>query len=358
MSRTEQHAPGDPVSAVGSGRAAGRPSIREVAALAGVSHQTVSRVINDHPGIRPATRERVLQVIEAVNYRPSGVARALATRRSRRIGVVVDGAGQVGPNSTLRAIEDATRELSYSVSAVTIPPDTAHGAGSAVEHLLSHGIDALCIIAPRSSSLDPLLEHARGLPILVVSSGLDPDARPGLLTASVDQKHGAELAVEHLIGLGHERILHIAGPADWLDAQGRELGWRSALGRAGLPTPPVVVGDWSADFAYGFARGLPGRPEFTAVLCANDQMALGLLHGLTELGLDVPGDVSVVGFDDLPESRHFHPPLTTIRQDFHALGRGVVRALVDAITGQPAPAASVIEPVLVVRSSTAPPRAR
>ena len=356
MSSSEGDAPGDARAILESGRGSGRPSIREVAALAGVSHQTVSRVINDHPGIRPATRERVLQVIEAVNYRPSGVARALATRRSRRIGVVVDSAGQFGPNSTLRAIEDAARERSYSVSAVTVPPDAAQGASSAVDHLMSHGVDALCIIAPRSSSLDRLLAHAEGLPILVVSSGLDPDVRPSLLTASVDQKHGAELAVEHLIGLGHERILHIAGPADWLDAQGRELGWRAALERAELGTPPVVVGDWSADFAYDYARGLSGRPDFTAVFCANDQMSLGLLHGLDELGLGVPGDVSVVGFDDLPESRHFHPPLTTIRQDFHALGHSVVQALVDAITGQPAPATSVIEPVLVVRSSTAPPR--
>lgn len=336
-----------------------RPSIREVAALAGVSHQTVSRVINAHPGIRPDTRERVLKVIAAVNYRPSGVARALATRRSKRIGVVVDSAGQFGPNATLRAIEQAARGLSYSVSAVTTSAEQSGSATAAVDHLMAHGVDALCIIAPRASSVDPLLAQSDQLPTLVVSSGLDTSARPtSLLTASVDQRRGAELAVEHLIGLGHERILHVSGPTDWLDAQGRELGWRTALERAGLDVLPVVVGDWSADFAYDFARGLAGRPDFTAIFCANDQMSLGLLHGLGELGLSVPGDVSVVGFDDLAESRHFHPPLTTIRQDFQALGHRVVQALIATIEGRPAPRSSVIEPVLVVRDSTAPPPAR
>ena len=355
MPRAEQEPPAHRPSGIGP---SGRPSIRDVAALAGVSHQTVSRVINDHPGIRPETRERVLEVIAAVHYRPSGVARALATRRSHRIGVVVDAVGQVGPNSTLRAIEDAARELSYTVSAVTISPDRPGSAASAVEHLMAHGMDALCVIAPRSSSVELLLAESAELPTLFVSSGLDTGpGSAGLLTASVDQKLGAELAVDHLIGLGHRRILHIAGPTAWLDAEARRVGWRSALSRAGLEELPVVVGDWSADSAYEHARRLTRPLDFTAVFCANDQMSLGLLHGLDELGLDVPGDVSVVGFDDLPEARHFHPPLTTIRQDFQALGHEVVRSLIAAIEQRPTALAAMIQPHLVVRESTAAPAA-
>lgn len=328
-----------------------RMSIREVAALAGVSHQTVSRVINDHPSIRPQTRERVLKVIEEVNYRPSGVARALATRRSMRIGVVVDSAGQFGPNSTVRAVEEAARDVGYSVSAVTLSPGRFRNAANAVDHLMSHGVDALCIVAPRSSSVDLLMAHDYDVPTLVVSSGLDTQ----LLTASVDQRAGARMAVKHLLDLGHRRILHISGPSDWLDAQGREAGWRSALRGARAKALPVVVGDWSADFAYDYASNLSGELDFTAVFCGNDQMALGLLHGLSERGIDVPGDISVVGFDDLPEARHYLPPLTTVRQDFHTLGRHVVEALLAAIEGRPATHDTVIEPELVVRASTAAP---
>lgn len=331
-----------------------RPSIRQVAALAGVSHQTVSRVINGHPSIRPATRERVLRVIEEVNYRPSGVARALATRRSKRIGVIVDSPVHYGPNAVLRAVEEAAQEAGYSVSAVSIARERERSPISAVDHLMSHGIDALCLIAPRSSSLDLLMAHSNTLPVLVVSSKPDLD----LLSASVDQRRGAELAVEHLLALGHRRILHMAGPTDWLDAQGRELGWRAAVLGAGIEPLPVVVGDWTADFGYAFAHELGGRPDFTAVFCANDQMALGLLHGLAELGLSVPDDLSVVGFDDLPEARHYRPPLTTIRQDFESLGRRVVDALLAAIEGVAAPERAVIEPVIIVRESTGPiPRA-
>lgn len=326
-------------------------SIREVAALAGVSHQTVSRVINDHGSIRPETRDRVLKVIEEVNYRPSGVARALATRRSMRIGVVVDSAGQFGPNATVRAVEEAAREAGYSVSAVTISPGPTRNANTAVDHLMSHGIDALCIVAPRSSSVDLLMAHADDVPTLVVSSGLDTN----LLTASVDQRLGARLAVKHLLSLGHERILHMSGPTDWLDARGREAGWRSALRSARAKALPVVVGDWTADFAYDYATSLTGPLDFTAVFCANDQMALGLLHGLAGRGIDVPGDVSVVGFDDLPEARHYLPPLTTVRQDLNTLGQRVVETLIAAIEGKDATHATVIEPVLVVRESTAPP---
>ena len=329
-----------------------KPSMRQVASLAGVSHQTVSRVINGHPNIRSDTRDRVLAVIESLNYRPNSAARALASRRSSRIGVLVDSAMQYGPNSTLRAVEDVARGMGYSVSSITVSEDRAISAHAAAEHLMSQGIDALCVIAPRSSSVDLLRELSHGLPTLVVKA--EPDET--FLTVSVDQRLGATLAVDHLIGLGHRDILHVAGPLDWLDARGRERGWRERMGREGLSVREPVIGDWTADFGYTFARSLGGKPEFTAIFAANDQMALGILHGLNASGVRIPGDVSVVGFDDIPEARHFLPPLTTVRQDFQALGRRSIESLLAVVQGREAPVWSLITPELVIRESTAPPR--
>lgn len=328
--------------------------MREVAALAGVSHQTVSRVINGHPSVSSSTRDRVLRVVEEVKYRPNSAARALATRRSNRIGVVVDSAVKFGPNATLHAVEDSARAAGYTVSSVTVADDRALGARAAVDHLLAQGIDALCIIAPRSSSVDLLRARAGGLPTLAVTSVRNLS----MLTASVDQRRGAQLAVEHLLALGHRQILHVAGPHDWLDARGRERGWRAALEAADIDPIPAVTGDWTADRGFAIACNEIDPDRFTAVFCANDQMALGVLHGLSVRGVRVPEDVSIVGFDDLPEARHFRPALTTVRQDFDDLGQRAVEALIAAIEGGHPTARTVIEPELIIRESTAAVRGR
>lgn len=328
-------------------------NMRQVAALAGVSHQTVSRVLNDHPSIRPETRERVLRVMAEHNYRPNSAARALATNKTQRIGVLLDSAVEYGPNSTLRAIEQAARTMGYTVSSVTVG-DRAEPLESsdAAEHLMSQGVDALCVIAPRSSSLDPLRETSLGVPTLVVKAAPDEVFH----TVSVDQELGARLAVGHLVELGHRDIAHVSGPLDWLDAQGRHRGWLAELESHGLEPPELVVGDWTADFAYEIARSPGGLPECSAVFVGNDQMALGLIHGLADRGVSVPGDVSIVGFDDLPEAKHFLPPLTTVRQDFAELGARSVAALLAALHGDLPTQRSIIAPELVVRSSSAPAR--
>lgn len=327
-------------------------NMRQVAALAGVSHQTVSRVLNDHPSIRPATRDRVLRVMKEVNYRPNSAARALATNKSQRIGVLLDSAVEYGPNSTLRAIEQAARAQGYSVASVTLGGVGEDlDPGHAVDHLLSQGVDGLCVIAPRSSSLDLVREATSDVPTLVVKASSDET----FLTASVDQELGAALAVRHLIELGHRTIVHVAGPLDWLDAQGRRRGWASELDAAGLEPPELVVGDWTADYAYRLASTPGALPPCTAIFAGNDQMALGLIHGLTERGLSVPGDVSVVGFDDLPEAKHFLPPLTTVRQDFQALGERAVQLLLAELSGEDPGERAIIVPELMVRSSAAPP---
>lgn len=332
----------------------GKPNMRQVAALAGVSHQTVSRVLNGHPNIRPATRERVLAAIEELNYRPNSAARTLVTSKTNRIGVLVESAVEYGPNSTLRGLELAARETGFSVTAVTVGDDPAHRPRVSFEHLMNQGIDALCVVAPRSSSLEQLREFALGIPTLVVTAAADDM----FLTASVDQELGASSAVRHLIELGHREIVHVAGPLDWLDARGRHRAWRDELSSAGFDEPELVVGDWTSDFAYELARH-PGRlPDCTAIFAGNDQMALGLIHGFAERGVAVPGDVSVVGFDDLPEARHFLPPLTTVRQDFRALGERSLAMLLDALGGRTRERRSLIEPQLMVRESTAAPSNR
>jgi DNA-binding LacI/PurR family transcriptional regulator len=327
-----------------------RPSIYDVAKAAGVSHMTVSRVLNGHSNIRESTRERVLKAIEETNYTRNSIARALATRRAMRIGVLVDGPVQHGPNSTLRALESAARGVGYAISAFSIDDDTSKVDAGVVE-LVTQGVEALCVIAPRESSLDLLRRRSTGLPTLLVKA----EPEPGMHTVAVDQRAGARLAVEHLIALGHRSVCHLAGPRDWYDAREREQGWRDALSAAGLPVPDAAAGDWTSDRGYAFASGVD-LEGVTAVFAGNDQMALGVVHGLADRGLRVPDDISVVGFDDLPDSRHFLPPLTTVRQDFAALGELVLGRVIAAIEGEDVAQHEVIEPGLVVRDSSAAPR--
>jgi DNA-binding LacI/PurR family transcriptional regulator len=326
-----------------------RPNIRQVATLAGVSHTTVSRVLNDHASIAPATRERVLEAIRQLDYTPNSAARALATRRTNRLGVIVDSVTEFGPGSSLRAIEDAAHDRGYTVSAIAVSAERTVTAHDALSDLMAIGIDALCLITPRLSSVDLLREAANGIPTLVVKA--EPDDH--FFTVSVDQGMGAALAAQHLIGLGHRELLHLAGPLDWLDARSREHEWHNQLALAGITARDSVVGDWTSDSGYAFGRTVD--PDFTAVFAGNDQMALGLIHALHERGIRVPEDVSVVGFDDMPEARHFLPPLTTIRQDFRALGRLSVERVLAELEGVDVPPRALLQPELVVRASTAPP---
>lgn len=321
-------------------------NIRQVASLAGVSHMTVSRVINDHPSIAPATRERVLDVMAQLNYRPNSAARALALRKTNRIGVVGDSMTEFGPSSTLRAVEDAAHDRGYTVSSIAVSVEHAVTAHDALVNLMAIGIDALCLITPRTSSIDLLREVSSGLPTLVVKAEPEPD----FLTVSVDQAQGAALAARHLIDLGHREMVHLAGPQDWLDARGREREWRAQLELAGLRPRDPVVGDWTSDSGYAFGRD--AELDFTAVFAGNDRMALGLIHALHERGVRVPDDISVIGFDDVPDARHFLPPLTTVRQDFRALGTSIISTLLAELQGEEVPRRVLIEPQLVARAST------
>lgn len=325
-------------------------NIFDVARLAGVSHQTVSRVLNDLPNVRPATRTRVEDAIKQLRYRPSTAARSLVTRRSRTIGLITTGNPDYGPSSILLGFTEAARNARYLVSISSMLETDVASMRAAVELLLSQNVEAIVLIAAHRGALEAIQGIDLGVPLLAVESS----GRVGFHSVSIDQFRGAYDATEHLIGLGHRAIAHLAGPEDSMDATERVRGWRAALSEHGLVALEPLSGDWSP--ASGFARGLEVSTDFTAVFSANDQMALGLMHALGTRGIAVPHDMSVVGFDDIPEAEHFTPPLTTVRQDFSELGRTVMSTLLEVILDESLEEAAHPVPVLVPRESTAPPR--
>jgi DNA-binding LacI/PurR family transcriptional regulator len=329
------------------------PSIRDVAKLAGVSHQTVSRVLNDSPSIKPETRQRVLDVMNDVGYRPNRAARALVTSRSRTIGILTaQTTAHYGPTTSVIAIQAAAREAGYLVSTTSVSASTTEGFVEGLQHLVEQSIEGLVVIAPHERVFDAVRSLSIRVP-LVTLDALGTDAARSL---SVDQIAGARLATRHLIDLGHRDIVHLAGPRDWTEAEGRMRGFLDEIRAADLSLIPPVLGDWTAQFGYHAGRELARFRDHTAVFAGNDQMALGLLHAFAEEGIRVPEDVSVVGFDDIPEAAHFWPPLTTVRQDFSELGRRAVALLLAELAGESDLDHAAVRPELVVRRSTSPPR--
>ncbi|WP_333736898.1 LacI family DNA-binding transcriptional regulator [Streptomyces sp. IBSBF 2806] len=330
------------------------PTMADVARQAGVSHQTVSRVLGDHPNVRDATRARVLRAIEEMGYRRNFSARALATRRTRTLGVVASDTTLYGPASTLFALEEAARAEGYLVSTVSLRKLTMESVSEALDHLSEGGVEGVVAIAPQRSAVDALAELRHPFPVVIVGGGPGVD----IAGVSVDQHLGARLATGHLLAAGHRTVWHLAGPEEWQEAADRAAGWRDTLETAGVEPPMLLRGDWSPLSGYRAGQELAGwvGRGLTAVFVANDQMALGVLRALREAGVRTPQDVAVVGFDDIPEAEFFAPPLTTVRQDFSAVGKQGIALLLDLIEGRPAATAPrvAIEPQLVVRASTFP----
>lgn len=329
------------------------PTMADVARIAGVSHQTVSRVLSNHPNVRDETRAEVRRAIEELGYRPNSSARALVTRRTRTLGVVGCNMTLFGPASTRSGLEEAARAEGYLVSAVTLRAQTSETFGQALAHLGEWGVEGVVAIVPHRESVAVLARMRQPFPVVTVEGGHDL-AIPGV---SVDQHLGARLVTEHLLATGHRTVWHVAGPQDWLEAEARMAGWRASLEDAGAVVPAPLLGDWSPLSGYRAGQELAGRVtqgNLTAVFVANDQMALGVLRAFREAGVRVPADVAVAGFDDIPEAEFFTPPLTTVRQDFAAVGRASIRLLLDRIDGVDTESSPhvVIEPRLIVRGST------
>ena len=308
--------------------ASGAPTMADVAQRAGVSHQTVSRVLNDAQAVRPETREAVLKAIADLGYRRNQAARALVTRRSGLIGVIVDELRLYGPASTVSSVAQAAREAGYGITLDLLWDVTGSSVAAALEHQLSQAVEAVVLVAVHGEMPDAAALRGLSVPVIALD-GLLGDETP---SAGVDHHAGGMMATRHLLDLGHRRIAHIAGPAEWAQAESRQAGFLEALGQAGVAPGPVVTGDWSPRAGYeGCLRIFDEDPSTTALFVANDQMAMGALRALAEAGRTVPDHVSVVGFDDIPEASFSQPPLTTIRQDFGELGREAVRLVVGAI---------------------------
>lgn len=340
-------------------RAVRRPAMSDVAARAGVSHQTVSRVLNGSPRVAPDTRERVVQAIRELGYRRNVAARALVTARSATVGVITSSSVLYGPTNTLIAVEEAAREQGWFTSVATIGTYNAEAVDHVLEHFMSQAVEGVVVIAPQEDVGRAIDAFDAPIPIVLIAARDESEGRA--VPLAVDHVAGARLAVEHLLGLGHESVLHVAGPQDWFDARQRLSGWRAALEEHGAPVPEPVIADWSAGRGYEVGRDLAARITAgggpTAVFAANDQLSLGIARAFWEAGLRIPDDVSLVGFDDVYGSDQFIPPLTTVRQPFAELGRRSVELLFAAVEGR-SPSGSLILPELITRASTAPPPSR
>lgn len=323
----------------------------DVAAHAGVSHQTVSRVLNDAGVVRSETRERVLASIEALGYRRNAAARMLATNRSRRIGMVSADLAYYGPSMIAASTQDAAHAAGYEVALVQLSDTSPDALRGAVDRLLDQAVEAVVIAVAHRAALD--LARSLDLPVpVVLTQGVERDAD---LAAGIDQEAGARAATEHLLDLGHRHVAHVTGPLDWVEAEQRRSGWQRAHADRGLLPGPELPGDWSPASGHDAGLRIAADRDVTAVFVSNDAMALGVLTGLHEQGRRVPEDVSVVGFDDVPEAAYFWPALTTVRQEFAELGGRAVAVALASIEGGASARVELVEPTLVVRRSTAAP---
>jgi DNA-binding LacI/PurR family transcriptional regulator len=327
-----------------------RAVMADVANQAGVSVMTVSRVLNGFPGVADATRRRVEDAVAALGYHANTAARVLAGGRSRTLGVMAVETEQFGPSHMLFGIEAAAREAGHLLSFVTLNRNGTDMAAT-LERLRASHVQGVIVVAPVRRVVEAVSRIQGEVPLVVV--GGDPGM--GAPTVTIDQFEGARMATRHLLDLGHRTVHHVAGPRAWVDASARLRGWSDALRRYPAPRGSSVAGDWGAGGGYAAASHLARDRAVTAIFAANDQTALGVIRALHDAGRRVPDDVSVVGFDDTPESGYFLPPLTTVRQDFGEVGRRCVELLLSLADGEPVERHVVVPAELVIRDSTAPP---
>lgn len=329
---------------------AGKANIYDVAARAGVSHQTVSRVINNHPSVREATRQRVLDAMAQLKYVPNQAARALVTARSGLIGILASDMALYGPAGGVNAMEIAAREAGYSTITRTVNPESEDEVRAGVQQLRLLGVEGIVVVTTHNRPAVIAREMLPSMPIV----GIDADYSSDELAVEVDNVDAASRATQHLIDLGHTNILHITGPEASFIGKQRVSGYSSTMRRAGLK-PRLAKGDWA--IATGYRVGCEydfAAQGITGVFCANDSLALGLLRAFRERGIRVPDDVSIVGFDDIPEAAYFDPPLTTMRQEFGEIGRTAMTLLLRRLAGETDLDSAFVKLEFLIRDSTAP----
>lgn len=325
-------------------------SMADVAALAGVSGQTVSRVANGRANVDPGTRARVLEAMEQLGYRPNSAARALRSGRFHSIGVIMFSLSSYGNTRTLDAVASVAAAEGYSLTLITVESATQSEVSGAFVRLRENAVDGVVILIETHRLDESELALPSGLPVVVVDSNA---AYPYPIVDN-DQAQGARLATEHLLELGHETVWHVSGPRESYAAERRREAWRAALESRGARVPTVEVGDWTAGSGHEIGRRLARRDDVTAVFASNDQMALGVVRAMHEAGRAVPGELSVVGFDDVPDAANYWPPLTTVRQRFDRLGEIAVRALIAEIEGKEVHDRTLVPTELIVRASSGP----
>jgi DNA-binding LacI/PurR family transcriptional regulator len=329
------------------------PVIADVARLAGVSVPTVSRVLTGAARVAPDKRERVLAAIAELNYRPSAVARNLVTRRSRTIAVVAGNTSQYGYAEAIRGIEEEARAGGWTVTITVVESADPEHVERALSSVLDQSPDGIVVLKFDPPGVAVLAAIPETVPVVALSG-----VRGRRPQAVLDELRAAQALTEHLLELGHATVHHIRIPPSRRE-DGRTTGWRRALKAAGVATAPTPLeATWEPESGRLLAARLVEDPSVTAVFCGNDEIAMGVIKGITEAGLRVPEDISVVGFDDHPLARMWTPALTTVRQDFAGLGRRGFGLLLPAMEGRTGAAFSSELPELVLRESTAAPRPR
>jgi LacI family transcriptional regulator len=335
-----------------------RITVKDVAQLAGVSTQTVSRVMNNFSYISADTRQKVETAVEQLGYRPSTLARSLIQQRSYTLGVVTFGLKYIGPSRTLNGIADKADELGYMLLMKKLDNFDASGIDEVIDSLLARQVDGIIWDVPEVDENRGWAQGIESLPVPIVFMSMEP--KPGYSVVSMDSYLGAQMATQHLIEQGCRHIGHISGPLDWWEARLRLQGWRNVLEKAGMQVLDRYweQGNWSsASGSVAAAKMFEQYPEMDGIFVANDQMALSLLREACRRGIKVPDQLAVVGFDGIPESAYFFPSLTTISQDPQLLGGQAVENLVGMIQTRQenklvVMQSSLIQPTLIIRESS------
>jgi LacI family transcriptional regulator len=336
-------------------------TIKDVAQAAGVSTQTVSRVINSRPDVSPETRARVQQVVNDLGYSPNVIARSLSRGRTNTFGVVGFGLSYFGSSSVLSGIEQKSNELGFSLLLSLLDVFNAAQIDGILEELLSRQVDGIIWAVPGNDKLVGELSGRLGeiaVPVVYLNKFKTRDE----VIVAMDNRLGGRLAANHLLEQGYRRIGIITGPIDWWEAQEREQGWRETLGEAGFNNLDELIanGDWTAPSGeIGLQKLVNQSPDIDAVFACNDQMALGALQAARRLGINVSQDLGIVGFDDIPEAAYFYPSLTTVRQNTIALGALAVDQMCSFINARQKDEdfktdVKWIQPELIVRDSSKP----
>jgi LacI family transcriptional regulator len=329
-----------------------RPTLQDVAELSGVSYQTVSRVINNHPYVSDETRKSVQDAIDTLGYRPSKAAIRLRSKTSKTIAIILYGSWFHGPVQTALNVEMAAKTSGFEVI-ITNVTETEKQVTEALQMVKDWGVEGIIMIVPAQGLAQSEIQAISGdVPVVYI------DAHRSSSTASVnlDEAEGTRQIVEHLIALGHRDFCEISGPLNWFSAQVRHQACLQTFQAHGLDAPVHIEGNWTTPGGYQAARRLleQGHP-FTALIAANDNMAMGALYALHQHGLAVPGDVAVVGFDDIPEAAYFIPPLTTVRHNYIQLGTDGFDYLLQLMDDPETPIVQkTISPKLILRESSQP----